>query len=105
MNHKAWQVASANPDTFAGKFMEFLRDNLHVYDAFEKQALAIAAKGFKHYSSRTIIEVLRHHSALQQVGGAWKLNDHITPYMARLFMLLHPELGNFFEFRTLKSVK
>lgn len=102
----ALQIARANPDRFTTEFMAYLPANLHVYSAFEREALKIAARGFKHYSARTIIEVLRHHSALQEKPAAeWKLNDHMTPYWARLFALCNPLYATLFEFRVAKAAR
>lgn len=97
--------ASAHADQFTPDFLSYLPANMYVFEAFEREALQVAVRGFKHYSARTIIEVLRHHSALKEVGGAWKLNDHNTPYLARLFVLMHPEHAHLFEFREAKAVK
>lgn len=98
-------VAQLNAERFTADFMAYLPDNLHVYAAFEREALRVAVRGFKHYSARTIIEVLRHHSALAEEGGAWKLNDWRTPYLARLFALMHPQYAGLFEFREAKAAR
>lgn len=99
-------TAHVNRKVFTDEFMEWLPLNLHVYAAFEREALAIARRGIHHYSARTIIEVLRHHSALHQAGGgAWKLCDRKTPYLARLFALLNPAHAAMFEFREAKAVR
>lgn len=86
-------------DRFTSEFLAYLPDNLHIYAAFEREALKVVARGFKRYSARTIIEVLRHNSALAENGGPWKLNDHFTPFLARVFVILHPEQSELFEFR------
>ena len=96
-------VAQAHSDLFTPEFLEFLPENVHVYEAFEREARRIVARGFKHYSSKTIIEVLRHHSALEQVGGAWKLNNNTTPYLSRLFALMNPANADLFAFRVAKA--
>lgn len=96
-------VAQAHADQFTEAFLDFLPENVHVYDAFEREAHRVVARGFKHYSSKTIIEVLRHHSALEQVGGGWKLNNNTTPYLARLFSLMNPANADLFEFRVAKA--
>lgn len=94
-----------NVDKFTTEFRSWLPDNLHVYDEFEREALKVIARGFKHYSARTIIHVFRHHSALQEHRGkGWKLNDHHSPYLARLFDLLHPEHVGLWEMRETKAV-
>lgn len=96
----------AHADRFTDEFIEYLPHNLHVFRAFEREAMKVVARGWKHYSARTIVEVLRHHTALQESRGqGWKLNDWHTPYLARLFALLHPQHADLFEFRTAKAVK
>lgn len=98
------RMAQAHAFQFTPDFLDYLPVNLHVYEAFEREALAVARRGHKRYSARTIIEVLRHHSALREEGGAWKLNDHYTPYLARLFALMNPGYASMFEFRVAKAV-
>lgn len=95
----------AHADRFTDEFIEYLPHNLHVFRAFEREAMKVVARGWKHYSARTIVEVLRHTSALAEVGGSFKLNDRNTPFLARLFALLHPQYANLFEYRTAKSVQ
>jgi hypothetical protein len=97
--------ATAYANQFTPEFLAYLPENLHVYQAFEREARKVAARGRTHYSARTIIEVLRHNSTLEEVGGTWKLNDHYTPYLARLFALIHPAHSGLFEFREAKAVK
>ena len=99
------EVMLANADRFTPAFLAYLPQNLHVYAAFEREALHVVSRGFKHYSARTIIEVLRHHSALEEAAGAWKLNNIETPYLARLFALMHPQHAGLFEFREAKAAQ
>ncbi|MET3514333.1 hypothetical protein ABIC63_002105 [Pseudacidovorax sp. 1753] len=98
-------LAHRHPDEFTARFMAYLPENRHVFEAFECEAFRVIAKGFDHYSARTIIEVLRHNSALAERGGPWKLNDWHTPYLARLFALAHPEHAGLFEFRVTKAMR
>ena len=97
-------MAQQHADQFTPRFLAYLPENLHVYEAFEREAMRIVRRGFEHYSARTIIEVLRHNSALAERGGPWKLNDWHTPYLARLFALLNPAFAGLFEFRITKAV-
>ena len=93
-----------NAETFPADFRAYLPENLHVFDAFEREALKVIARGFRHYSARTIVHVLRHHSAVAEVDGkGWKINDHHSPYFARLFDLVHPEHVGLWEFRETKK--
>ena len=76
--------------------------NEHIWKAFEEQALLIYQRGHRHYSARTIVEFLRHHSALAEIESEWKINDHITPHLARRFMKDYPHMNGFFELRSMK---
>ena len=98
------RLAHEHADQFTEKFLAYLPDNMHVWNAFEAETLKVIRRGFRRYSARTIIEVLRHHSALAEVVGPWKLNDWNTPYLARLFDLVHPEHAGLFEKRETKAV-
>lgn len=89
-----------NIEMFSNEFLVWLPENLHIWDAFVNQAMAVRSKGFKHYSTKTIIHVLRHHSALHEEGGAWKINNNISPYLARLFDLKYPHMAGMWEYRT-----
>jgi hypothetical protein len=92
-------LADTNIDQFSDEFLDWLPDNLHVYYAFEEETMKIIRKGFKHYSSRTIVHVLRHHSATAETDGEWKINNNHSPYLARLFDLCFPHHAGLFEYR------
>lgn len=81
----------------------FDKENPGVYLAFVKEAEAVRASNFTHYSARTIIHVLRHHSAVKDGGETFKINDHISPYLARRLARERPAFATFFEFREAKS--
>lgn len=90
----------ANAIRFRGDFPSWLGENYPVWERFEREANAIYEAGHRHYSARTIGEVLRHHSALRaQNDGEYKLNDHRWPDLARLYLLMYPERQGFFELR------
>lgn len=78
-------LAMEHPEQFTNEFMAWLPDNHHVWCAFVYEAFRVIRRGFKHYSARTIIHVLRHHSAVTEVGSQWKINNNHSPYLARLF--------------------
>lgn len=98
------ELAEHYADELGQEFVAWLGENLHIWDAFVAQAKQIHAKGFKHYSARTIIHVLRHHSALHEHGGEWKINNNHSPYLARLFDLRYPQFAGMWEFRKTKSI-
>lgn len=95
-------VAKRRSSVFRPGFVEWLEENEHVYREFERRALQVA--GFRdHYGARTIIEVMRHETAIRQLGDEYKLNDHMTPDLARLFSMCNPNHASLFEFRTRKA--
>ena len=93
----------ASPAQFRHDFAPWLAQNGHVWARFEQEAHKIRARGRTHYSARTIVEVLRHESVLSEADSTFKLNDHNTPDLARLYLLTHPDAGDFFATRVLKA--
>ena len=94
------KLMADNKDQFSDEFIGWLPDNLHVWSEFVKQVFLIRAKGYTHYSSYTIVEFLRHHSAVAEKGGMWKINNNHRPYLPRLFDLCYPDMAGMFEYRT-----
>lgn len=100
---KIYDLVTQNRDLFSDDFVDWLPENMHIYQAFVAEAIKVHNKGFKHYSARTIIHVLRHHSAVSENGSQWKINDHHSPYLARLFDLVYPHKAGLFEYRSVKG--
>lgn len=87
-------------DEFPQGFFYWLKKNEHIYRAFKAKALSMAMTGRKRYSARTIVEVLRWNSDLEDTEKTFKINDHYTPGMAKLWMQEHGErYPKFFELR------
>lgn len=86
-------------EQFLADFPAWLADNPHIFAAFSREADRVWSRGRRHYSARTIVEVLRHESALAEVGGEWKINNNTAPDLARLYLLRNPSRAGFFEFR------
>lgn len=103
--HQAVNIANANADSLSSEFLMWLPDNLHIWNAFVDQAMKIIGRGYKHYSARTILEFLRHHSALEERASQWKVNNNVQPYLARLFDLVYPEHMGLWEYRTTTKEK
>lgn len=80
-------------------------DGETVFTACLRAALRLRRRGFRHYGIHALWEAARYSHALKigpDIEG-WKLNDHFTSRMARELME-HPELGNFFELRELRTL-
>ena len=96
------QLMLDNEEQFRDDFIFWVPTNEHIVDAFNDETFKVIRKGFKHYSGRTILEVLRHHSALSE-SGQWKLNNNYVPYLCRLFALTNPKYSDIFEYRVVKK--
>ncbi len=87
-------------DKYPAGFFYWLPKNSAVYREFERRALRMAQTGRKRYSARTIVEVMRWDSDIADTEKTFKINDHYTPGMARLFMGAHgAAYPTFFELR------
>ena len=98
-------LADINEEQFSKEFLVWLPLNLHVWKAFCDQAFKVRSHGYKHYSARTIVHFLRHHSAVVESTGPWKINNNFSPYLARLFDLAYPHLTGLWEYRETKRAK
>lgn len=85
-------------EEFTHDFSDWLSANMPIYREFERQAKMIASRR-DHYSARTIIESMRHHSALSDSESSFRLNNNRTPDLARLFVIKNPQYQGFFQTR------
>ena len=99
------ELAAANSDKLSAEFIKWLPDNLSIWNAFVAETFKIIRRGHKHYSSRTILEFLRHHSAVSETNSEFKINNNVQPYISRLFDIAHPEWAGLFEYRVTTKKK
>ncbi len=93
-------VQQSFDDGYPDAFWYWLDENSKVYREFERRALQMARAGRKRYGARTIIETMRYDSDIADTDRTFKLNDHMTPGMARLWMNTHgTQYPKFFELR------
>jgi len=88
-----------NHPRFFKKKKEWFIENWHVVEAFERIALKLISMNREHYSARTIVEVLVHQSAVKEINGVYKIGNDNAPNLARVFVVLHPEHVDFWEYR------
>lgn len=93
------------------RFLEFHRQNPHVYILFERFAKQ-TAKVSDHYSSKAVWERMRWHIQFEtnevlinpDTGNPIKLNNNFTAYYAREFMRQNPQHEGFFKTREVKKL-
>jgi hypothetical protein len=92
-----------NGCTIREGFIKFNKDNPHIYEAFEKQALAAIAKGRKKLSAKLIINWIRWNEFLKSTDVSFRTNDAYQSYYARHFIEKHPQHEGIFELRKLRN--
>ena len=98
--HTALIFIDCKPSAFRADFREWLVENWHVYQEFERRALCLWRAGRRHYGARSIYETMRYDCAIGELGSEFKLNNNAAPSLARLWMMMHPEAKGFFETRS-----
>lgn len=99
MKEIALHIVISESKVFRDDFYEWLNKNWHVYQAFSDSAIKVWNSGFKHYSARTIMEVLRHRSNIREIDGDYKVSNNIIPDCARLFVLMNPSRSSLFTIK------
>lgn len=85
----------------------FLAGHPRVWDLFCRFAREAIAAGYEHFSSDMILHRIRWETSIATKTGveidghALKLNDHLTPYLARKFHRDFPQHAGFFRMRSL----
>lgn len=83
------------------KWCSFHRDNPHVFRLFKRFAGEALNAGHK-VGARMITERIRWYSLIETSSNDYKINDHHTPYYARLLMGLDERFDGFFRLKDSK---
>jgi len=82
------------------KFEEWHDANPHVWGLFVRFAMEAIAVGRPKFSARDIVHRIRWHTNVElRSVDEFKINDHWSPYYARLFVRVYPEYNWLFELR------
>ena len=101
------RIFNEYPETFDGlkdevieKFRDWYPSNIHVINAFEKEAFYLLTRGRRdRYSIYTIREKLRWDSLVSESGQDYKLNNNFSPFIARILMFMNPDMEGMFTTR------
>ena len=81
-------------------FTRFHTDNPIIWYHFKRFTFAVIGAGRDHYSSQAVFQRLRWHTNFEVIGGpSIKLNDHFSPFYARMFHVAYPAYAEFFMVR------
>lgn len=80
---------------------KYHKDNPQVFREFERLTFQTIEKGFKHYSAKGILELIRWHTGVR-AKDQFKVNNNATAFYARLFEQINPQYKGFFRQRISK---
>lgn len=87
---------------YGKKFLEFHRENPHVWSLFEKYSLEAIKAGREKLGIALIAERIRWYISVETTGEDFKINNNYKADYARMFMRAHPEYEGFFSLRQRK---
>jgi hypothetical protein len=96
-------ATASGSDDYSACFRPWLTDNWPIYLKFERLAFVAIRRGYEHYSSKTIVELLRWASDMKEKNSEFKINNNRTPDLARLFEAMNQEHAGFFRSRIRKA--
>jgi hypothetical protein len=80
-----------------------IRENLGLVDAVVREVCRVRRFGRGHYSMRTILEILRHHTAVKTGVDDFKVNNNCQRDLTTHVVLMFPELDGFFHTRNRRA--
>lgn len=87
-------------------FKKYHLANRRVWEMFEGLALKVKNQGFKTYSAKTIMEVIRWHEDIDtNTCERFKINNNYTSLYVRALIRKRPEFIGFFELREVHGLK
>ena len=92
------KLANFHRIAMSQEFLDWLPTNTHIYPVFEQLADLLWSLGRRHYSSRTIGEKMRFDHSVRS-SDEYKLRNSVTPYLGRVYVLMHPERVDFFKYQ------
>jgi len=85
------------------RWLEWHRDNPHVYELFKEFTFQAIDRGHKRLSAWLVVNRIRWETAVETNGGDFKISNDFIAYYSRLFMDEHPEFRGFFRTKPLKD--
>lgn len=91
--------------TTSERFETYHSKHPELYKSLVANSKDLRARGFRHYSIKTLICIARWHLEITpDVDETYRISDAYTSRYARLIMSQEPELTDFFHLRPLKTL-
>jgi len=82
------------------QFLADMADNFNLFWIFYTMAIHFYLEGFRHYSQRTIKELIVHHTVAATITqDGYRINNNVVKYLAELAVVYDNRLGKLFNFR------
>lgn len=94
---QAHEIVRTHKD-FRIDFSPWLETNWHIFEEFERLAIAAIKRGRPRLSAYFLFELIRWQTATSE-DGELKLNNFFRADCARLFERINPQHAGHFEFR------
>jgi len=105
-DHSKGSRVKRHKPTHREEFESFHAANPFVYHLLVEFARKVKATGVHNYGIKALLEQVRWHvtfETYQWKPGAFKLNNNLAPYYARLILEKEPDLHGLFQLRILKA--
>lgn len=100
------QLNLFDQDPEVAEFEAYDAAHPQIWRAFEALTLQAINRGFKHYGSQGIIEIIRWKTGINaEFPDGFKINNNFGAHYSRKFMRVHPQHDGFFRIRTLRKIK
>jgi hypothetical protein len=97
-------AAGGEPARLWAEFERWHDANPHVWSMFVRFAFDAISAGRARFSARDIIHRIRWYTDVEMRAiDDFKINDHWSPYYARIFRRTYPQYTELFEFRTVEE--
>lgn len=84
---------------------KFLRKNPHVWALFERFTFEAIHAGMTRFGAALLVNRIRWETSIETRSETVKINQNFTAYLARMFMLKHPEHDHLFRRRVCRSAE
>lgn len=83
---------------------EYLKRHPNIYQMFAHFTWEAILAGAKDFGARAVLERMRWETNVRGDKADFKLNNNLTPFLARKFMRENPQVGEIFETRSGRKV-
>jgi len=85
------------------KFLEYHKNNPHVFVLFKKFANQAKSAGFANYSAWAIVQRIRWHTTIEVKSKKFKISNNYIGWYSRYLVYKCPEFKGFFRHKPIRE--